>query len=211
MGLHAFFVFDAFTEFFSALTALFVAYYSLKAYKILDDSRMVALNLGFSILGVGMLVHGAIKVRIALAVLSGVPVPPAKRLPLVRLGYTLAFATELAAYALILLATIKKPSSQELEATLVPPLAAPLLEYDFRSEALLAVLALLIAVKAGIGYSQGESRLAGLVSLGFALLAVGHLLLVFGGPLKLIAADVARLLGFACLLWMVVKVSRVGA
>ncbi len=209
MGLHAFFVFDAFTEFFSALTALFVAYYSLKAYKILDDSRMVALNLGFSILGVGMLVHGAIKVRIALAVLSGVPVPPAKRLPLVRLGYTLAFATELAAYTLILLATIKKPSS--LEATLVPPLAAPLLEYDFRSEVLLAVLALLIAVKTGIGYSQGESRLAGLVSLGFALLAVGHLLLVFGGPLKLIAADVARLLGFACLLWMVVEVSRVGA
>lgn len=209
MGLHAFFVFDAFTEFFSALTALFVAYYSLKAYKILDDSRMVALNLGFSILGVGMLVHGAIKVRIALAVLSGVPVPPAKRLPLVRLGYTVAFATELAAYALILLATIKKPSS--LEAALVPPLAAPLLEYDFRSEALLAILALLISVKAGVGYSQGESRLAGLVSLGFALLAVGHLLLVFGGPLKLIAADVARLLGFACLLWMVVEVSRVGA
>ncbi len=209
MGLHAFFVFDAFTEFFSALTAIFVAYYSLRAYKILEDSRMVALNLGFSVLGVGMLVHGAIKVRIALAVLSGVPVPPARRLPLVRLGYTLAFATELAAYALILLATIKRPPS--METTLLPPLAAPLLEYDFRSEALLAVLALLIAVKAGIGYSQGESRLAGLVSLGFALLSASHFLLVFGGPLKLISADVARLLGFACLLWMVIRVSRVGA
>ncbi len=209
MGLHAFFVFDAFTEFFSALTALFVAYYSLKAYKILDDSRMISLNLGFSVLGVGMLIHGAVKVRIALAVLSGVAVPPARRLPLVRLGYTIAFATELAAYALIFLSTMRRPPSTE--AALVPPLVTPLIEYDFRSEGLLAALALLIAIKAGISYAQGDSRLAGLVSLGFALLAAAHLLLVFGGPLKLVAADVTRLLGFACLLWMVIRVSRVRA
>jgi len=209
LGLHAFFVFDAFTEFFSALTALSIAYYSMKAYRILDDSRMVSLNLGFSILGAGMLIHGAIKVRVALAVLSGAPVPPARRLPLVRLGYTVAFATELAAYALILLSTVRRPPS--VEAALLPPMVAPLIEYDFRSEALLAVLTLIIAFRSGLSYSHGESRLAGLVSLGFALLTVAHLLLVFGGPLKLITADVARLLGYACLLWMVVRVERVGA
>lgn len=209
MGLSAFFVFDAFTEFFSAFTALAVAYYAIRAHRVLEDSRMLALNLGFSILGAGMLLHGGIKVKIALAVLSGVKTPPARMMPEVRIGYVIAFATQFAAYILILIAMLAGEGKLE-ESLLIPPLAIPLIEYDARTEGLLALLTALIAVRAGLSYSESDSRWTALVTASFALLALSHALLVFGGPRLLVTADISRLLGFACLLWMLVGVSRVG-
>ena len=186
---------------FGALVAFSIAYFSLRAYRLVGDRRLLLLNLSFSLMGAGMAVQALAKVRPVEAILSGVRIPPVRALPEVAAAYSASAALRGVAYAILVYAYWAGPA------------ALALVERWEVSELFLTALALAAAAQSLMGYARERSAGGLLVSLGFGLLSFAHSTSAFmPGPWALVVYDLAQLAGFACFLsvLLMIRVRGVG-
>ncbi len=151
-----------------------------------------------------MLAHVISKLSVILpAVMSSRNPPPVKLLPVVRVGYLIYFTAGAFGYLTLLCAYLKK--ARGYPALLLLPR-----EYDPAYE--LVLLFVLSAVTAFAAQNHLARRLLNslLVSAGFAMIALSHLMLVMAKimPLMLMLAGIVRLAGFSSLLAMLMRVER---
>jgi len=201
---------DVLTEIISGLVSIAIAYYAFKCYTLIKESPLFYLNLSFSLLAAGFLTHGVVKARIlVLATIRHKPPLPIKFLGEVSFAYMICFIAQASAYLLLIYAYLRQT---KWLAEAAPALLLVLKEYDQPTEAILFFLMTILVSQASINYSARKTSGALLVLTGFSLMAVSHLLFIFVslGPKMLVAAGIARLLGFLSLLTMLLRAGRGG-
>ncbi|RLG51983.1 MAG: hypothetical protein DRN96_03960 [Thermoproteota archaeon] len=196
---------DVIAELMSSLIAFSVGYYALRGYRVARERVLLQLNLSFTLVGSGMLVHVASKLSVILPALrSPRPPPPVKFVPVVRVGYLIYFAAGMVGYSILLYAYLKKARGFSSLLLLLPR------EYDPAYELLLLFILSAVTAFSVQNYLTRRSLNSLMVSAGFMLIAISHLLLVMtrAGPIMLMLAGVVRLAGFSSFLAMVVRVER---
>jgi hypothetical protein len=214
-------------DLFSGIIALLVSYYAFQARRLIDSSVLSAISFGFMLLGAALLVEAVTTTSLGLTIAS------ASRLRTFELLENLVYLfLQVAALLVIAIgyaqATFGRTTSLLAEAASgfvvyatkakVAKLVglALLLYYLFLGLEFVILLVLVFIIFQGfLIYSKGRDNSSLLVLLGFALIFVGHVvvlrsILAISGTDYLIAATV-QFLGFLSLLVFVIRSGRVGS
>lgn len=191
-------------ELVSAIISFLIGYYALKGYKASSERGLLFLHFGFVILGVSMLLR-VITTIYVISIYGESPVRPF--IEFARIVYP---SIELVAYALFAFTyTYQAKISSELKA--VAPAVIFLLLYNPLLELLAIVLLAYVLVQSIINSVAKRSSGAMLVSLGFSCMFVGNLFFLFStddAPFLYIVGHFINLIGFLCLLIMLMRVSK---
>ncbi len=204
--LNFMFGFNAFIEVISALISLAVGYYAFSAYRLFKERTLFSLYFAFILQGVGLLTHGMVKTTFfLLKEIKGIKLPPPPKIPLVSASYTICFLTQTLAYLTLFYAYTKK-SKWLVQASMILFLR----EYEPMSQILAFFLSALVTAHTAINYQVRRELNSFLVFLGFLSISLGHLFF-FLCPVSAIflnLASTAQLMGYSCLLIMLLRVRK---
>jgi|SRR5271170_933075 len=210
----------------SGIIALLVSYYAFQARRLIDSSVLNAISFGFMLLGAALLVEGVTTLSLGLTIAS------ASRLRTFELLENLAYLILQVAALLVIAvgyawATFGRTNllagaasgfvvyaTKAKVAKLVG--LALLLYYLFLGlEFIILLILVFIMFQGFLIYAKGRDNSSLLVLLGFALIFVGHVvvlhsILAISGTQYLIAASV-QFLGFLSLLAFVIRSGRIGS
>ena len=195
---------DSICEIGSSIVAFAIAYYSLSWYRLTREDILLKLNLSFSLLGSGLLVHGVVKLAFFLRAVRGMRIAPPKMNPAIRWAYLICFISELAAYAILLLTYASRARiTRPLAVLLFPPK-----EYEPVTEMILVFLTAMVTAYSASAYSIGRARNQFLVSLGFFLITLSRISVLLSqvSMAFFLASSLLQLVGFSCFLLMLVRV-----
>lgn len=190
--------FDSLMQLIGSIIALSIAYYALKGYRLTRERTLFYLHFSFVLLGVGLFTDGVVTL-------------PATRLPgllpLANITYYIRISTEIIGYGLLLYAYLRRTKQTLIESA---PVTA-IIGHSSILELIVFFILSYITIQCAMNYSVKKDRNVLLVLLGFLLLAVSHLLSMVPPllPLLFVASHVAQLLGFICLLAMLVRVAEI--
>ena len=190
--------YDIAMELISSIAALFISYYSNRAYSATRKKSFLLLQLGFLSAGVGLILDSLL---LSAAILSRTP-------RLTAAGYTAYFTLTIMSYCLILssYAADKLERSGAYAASILP-----LIGFGALPEGVLLTLSGAIMVQLGVNFSLKRSADSLLVFLAFALIFLGHLSFMLQAlrfPGLLIAGHVFRYLGFISFLILILRVVK---
>jgi hypothetical protein len=205
-------------ELASSAISFVIGYYAMKAYRVSSSKSLLLLYLGFVILGVGTFLR-VITATYIIAVLRVVETPGGALLNLLNLAGSIYTVTQLIAYSLFTTTFILQARTTGQQAAMTVGSAAgaavPVYRLFFIPGLELIAMAMLgfIVVQTLINWLLRKSGESALVFLGFSFMLLSHLLFLFMfvNETLLFLGQVTQLAGFACLLMMLAKVSRVHA
>jgi hypothetical protein len=212
-------------DLFSGIIALLVSYYAFQARRLIDSSVLNAISFGFMLLGAALLVEVVTTTSLGLTIASASRLRTFELLEnlvylflqvvalvVIAIGYAQATfgRTDLLAEVsgLVVYAT-KTKASKLVGLTL-------LLYYLFLGLEFVILLVLVFIMFEGfLIYAKGRDNASLLVLVGFALIFVGHAvvlhsILAISGTEYLVAAAV-QFLGFLSLLAFVIRSGRIGS
>jgi len=183
--------------------AIAIAYQALKGHRLFRERTLLFLNLSFSLLGAGLLIDALSNAIVLLANFRG------GFLPLVGLGYTINFITQVLAYGILVIAYLRQTGNVGGE-TALAVIPITFFEHNAVSELILIFLLVYIATQTAMNYSISRTTNSLLVFGAFTSLAVSHLffLLFTLAPIFFPLAHVAQLFGFLLLLGMLLRVNE---
>ncbi len=207
----------------SAFVAYPISYYSFRFNRFLDSNSLKVISVGFAILGTGLLVEGLTTFIADATVVDGLL---AKKL--VADGGLIFLALQLVAYVsfvwgygMQVFGKERAGTSRLTDPGAVLPVSVITLTfgayYDVALLAYLLMVALLafVVFEAVLIYGKNKRRSALIVLLGFALILVGHVLMLDSIaarlPTTFYDGTVAQFVGFILLLWFVVRSGRIRA
>jgi hypothetical protein len=194
-----------FMELFSALISFIVGYYALKGYRVASEKGLLLLHFGFVTLGVSMLLR-VITTFYVIALVRELASPrPAVAAALTFAGIIYSVA-QLVAYGLF---AVNYTRQAKMLATMAMLRPLFMLKYEPFLELIAIVLLGYVAVQSMINLAMKRNTDAFLVSLGFSFMFVSHLFFLFTiveTALHLVG-QVTQLIGFLCLLLMLMRVS----
>ena len=191
-------------ELISAIISFLIGYYALKGYKSSSERGLLFLHFGFVILGVSMLLR---VITTAYAIAVG-------REAILEFTDTVYPSVKLVAYALFALTYTYQAKITSDMKTVAPVAAAAALFplfYDPLLELLATVLLAYVMAQSIINFALKRSSNSLLVSLGFSCMFLGHLFFLFATrdtPGRYLVGHFVNLIGFLCLLVMLVQVSK---
>jgi hypothetical protein len=213
-------------DLFSGIIALLVSYYAFQARRLIDSSVLSAISFGFMLLGAALLVEAVTTVSLGLTIVSAARLRTFELLEnlvylllqvaallVIAIGYaqaTFGRASLLAEAASGFVVYATKAKAAKLVGL------ALLLYYLFLGLEFVILLILVFIIFQGfLIYSKGRDNSSLLVLLGFALIFVGHVvvlhsILAISGTEYLIAATV-QFLGFLSMLAFVIRSGRIGS
>lgn len=213
-------------DLFSGIIALLVSYYAFQARRLIDSSVLSAISFGFMLLGAALLVEGVTTISLGLTAAS------ASRLRTFELLENLAYLVLQVAALLVIAIGYAEATfgARNLLAEAASGFAvyatkakaaklvglALLLYYLFLGlEFVILLILVFIMFEGFLIYSRGRDNSSLLVLLGFALIFVGHVvvlhsILAISGTEYLVAAAV-QFLGFLSLLAFVIRSGRIGS
>lgn len=198
-----FFGFDSLMEFIAFAIAIAVAFQALKGYRLSKEKTLLNLNLGFVLLGTGLLIDGLANLVLLLSRFHR------GLLFLSPLGYTINFIAQVLAYGLLVYSYIEQTRNVNTQIAMAT-LPIILFGHNPVTELILIFLLVYIAAQTAINYSISKTTNSLLVFGAFASLAVSHLffLLFTLAPVFFPFAHVAQLFGFLLLLAMLLRVNQ---
>ncbi len=192
---------DLIMETISALISFSVAYFAMKAYKLTGNKSLMYLYYGFSILGAGMLTRVFATSYIIMIARGG-----AKIRGLIFSMSLIYGLMRTLAYTLFTLAYIVRTKSIEsIETAIIAPLILnPYFEF------IQIALLIYITAQSAMNYLENRNINSLLIFTGFLLILISHLTFMYSIVMKqvYIIAHLIQLLGFTCMLLMLVKVGR---
>jgi len=204
LPLQPFLRLDMLMELVSAIISFLIGYYALKGYRASSERGLLFLHFGFVILGVSMLLRVITTVYVV-SIFGEEPIRPI--LEFARIVYP---SIKLVAYTLFALTyTYQAKIMSEMKG--VTPAVLFLLLYNPFLELLAIVLLAYVMVQSIINYAVKRTSGAMLVSLGFTCMFFSHLFFLFAtddAPFRYILGHFINLIGFLCLLIMLVQVSQ---
>jgi len=190
--------FDSLMQLIGSIIALSIAYYALKGYRLTRERTLFYLHFSFVLLGVGLFTDGV--VTLPAARLPGL-------LPLANITNYIRISTEIIGYGLLLYAYLRRTKQTMVESATVTAIIGDSSILELTVFFILSY----ITIQCAMNYGVKKDRNSLLVLFGFLLLAVSHLLSIVPPlfPLIFVASHVAQLLGFICLLAMLVRVAEI--
>lgn len=183
--------------------AIAVAYHAVKGYRLFKERTLLFLNLSFSLLGAGLLIDSLSNTIVLVADFRR------EFLPLIGVGYTINFITQVLAYGILVFAYMQRAGNMGGETTLA---VVPFIffEHNGVAELILIFLLVFIAANTAINYSINRTTNSLLVVSAFLSLSVSHVffLLFTIAPIFFPFAHVAQLFGFLLLLGMLLRVNH---
>jgi len=201
--------FSIMSEALSSVLSFLIGYYALKAYRVTEMKGMLYLNIGFTLLGAGMLFRAASSFYILLLAARGSASAAKAALRVASVAY---MAAKLAAYIVLAAAYSRQPKARRaaLPAFVCQPRRlTPLVYNTYLELAAIPVLTYVVA-QSLMNLLYSRSRESMLVSAGFTLLLASHILALLT-PLSLVfymLSTLAQLLAFISLLAMLALVVK---
>lgn len=191
-------------ETISALISFSIAYFAMKAYKLTGNKSLMYLYFGFSVLGAGMITRVIASTYIALLIKE-------LEIKIRNLIFTISMIYGLMrtiAYILFTLAYVHRTKIEieqgAVTATIIPIILNPYFE--------LVEMTLLIYVtaQAAINFIESRNVNSMLIFVGFTLILISHIAFMFSIIISqmYILAHLIQLIGFICMLLMLIKVGR---
>jgi len=204
-------------ELVSSLVSILVGYQASKGYKASSSKSLLFLYMGFTVLGIGILLRAITSVFFALAIRT-TETPPNSLVSLSNVAGIIFTLTQLAAYSLFTATyafQAKSLGQRDMEvggavSAAVFPIAR--LFYIPALELLAITMLGFVAVSSLMHWLHQRSLNAELVFLGFSLMLLSHLLFLFMifDEVLLFFGQLVQLAGFVCLLIMLAKVNKTG-
>lgn len=213
-------------DLFSGIIALLVSYYAFQARRLIDSSVLSAISFGFMLLGAALLVEGVTTISLGLTAAS------ASRLRTFELLENLAYLVLQVAALLVIAIGYAEATfgarnllaraasgfvvyATKAKAAKLVGLALLLYYLFLGLEFVILLILVFIMFEGFLIYSRGRDNSSLLVLLGFALIFVGHVvvlhsILAISGTEYLVAAAV-QFLGFLSLLAFVIRSGRIGS
>jgi hypothetical protein len=213
-------------ELLSGIIALLVSYYAFQARRLIDSSVLNAISFGFMLLGAALLVEGTTTLSLGLTIASASPLRTFELLE--NLAYLIL---QVAALLVIAIGYARSTFGRtnllaesvsgfvvyatKAKAAKLAGLALTLYYLFLGLEFVILLILVFIMFQGFLIYAKGRDNSSLLVLLGFALIFVGHVvvlhsILAISGTQYLIAASV-QFLGFLSLLAFVIRSGRIGS
>ena len=190
-------------EFIAFAIAIAVAFQAMKGYALSRERTLLYLNFSFLLLGAGLLVDGLANLVILLSRFHR------NFLYLSRVGYTIDFVAQLAAYVILVVVYFQQTRAWSSQAA-VAVLPFALLEINPLMELVLIFLLVYISAQTAANYNVRKTTNSLLVFGAFLSLVIAHVffLLFTIIPIFFPFAHISQLFGFLLLLGMLFKVNQ---
>jgi hypothetical protein len=203
-------------ECISAFISFLIGYYAMKGYRASSSKGLFLLYWGFIILGVGTFLRVFTATYISILTGHEATAALSRIINMVAMIYSV---TQLVAYSLFVATYVFQTrltsETTTIAGTAVTAAAAavfPIYRLFFIQwlELIAATMLAFITVSTFINWRIKKSSESGLVFFGFALIFLSHLFFLFIvlAEILLFVGEVTQLVGFLCLLAMLIKVSR---
>ncbi len=164
------------SEAIASLLSFLIGYYALRAYKVTELKGMLYLNVGFTLLGAGMLFRALSSIYILTLASRGAAAAARAAIRVTSIAY---MAVKLAAYAMLATMYSRQPkaSSVSMSALIFQPrrqVAA--LVYNIYLELAAIPVLTYISAQSLMNFLYSRSRESLLVTIGFTLLLASHVL-----------------------------------
>jgi hypothetical protein len=198
----------------SALVALLTSYYAYRANRLVGNPVLRAMNLGFMLLGIGLVVDAGTSILVGKTLVESF----ADRVLVLSTSFTY-LTIQMAAYVIIAVGYAKATFGGQAKAlapvaAVVGPAFVGLRGYSLLSYFVVLVLLLFVVFQGFLLRSGGAHKFSASVLLGFGLILVAHVVLLvsvatLGTGLFLIGTGI-QFLGFLSLLVFVVRSEMLG-
>jgi len=184
-----------------AFIALAIGFYAIKCFKVTSERSFLYLDASFTLLAIGFLTDSLVTLYVRFVLEDIV-----KFRFLLSVGNWILFIAEIIAYGLLAYLYFRQAYAIAIPAVIPYVLR----EHNPIAEIVLIVLLSYVVLQSAKSYSFNKSDGALLVTIGFSLILASHVLflLAIKWGLSYILAHIAQLLGFLCLLTMLVKVIK---
>ena len=205
-------------ELTSSFISILVGYQAFKGYKASSAKGLLFLHLGFMILGIGIFLRAITAVFFVLIIRTTETIP-SSLVGLSNFAGMIFTITQLVAYSLfiatyVLQAKSLRQQNLEVEGSIAAAIFPVVRLFYIPTLELLAITMLgFVAVSSLMNWLHQRNLNSALVFLGFGFMFLSHLLFLFMifDELLLFFGQVMQLIGFVCLLIMLVKVNKTRA